>query len=132
MVGWELLPRTCPPPCPLSGATGAIGAPVALLWGQGRGRGGSRCRNVVGPTFIPLPLVRPEENSTGGRGIEVGVIAPAISPLTPAPPILDTDQEAQKVGVLDGEGGGDGAGGASRIILEKYLFKDWCAPRCSL
>ena len=51
----------------------------------------------------------------------MGVIAPAISPLTPAPPILDIDQEAQKVGVLDGEGGGDGAGGASRIIIQ-----EWC------
>ena len=36
----------------------------------------------------------------------MGGIAPAISPLTPAPAILDIDQEAQKVGVLDGEGGG--------------------------
>ena len=44
VVGWELVPRTCPPPRPLSGATGAIGAPAALL-GEGGG-GGEEDRGV--------------------------------------------------------------------------------------
>ena len=41
------------------------------LGGWGRVREKSRCRNVVGPASIPLLLARPEENSAGGRGIEV-------------------------------------------------------------
>ena len=116
------------PPAPLSShrspRSARSSSETAAVRGGGRGGGGSRCRNIVGPTSIPLLLVRPEENSTGGRGIEVGAIAPAISPLTLAPPILDTDQEAPKVGVLD-EGGGDGAGeGITHHFLIFCLFPE--------
>ena len=68
MGGWVGVGASyLPPPCPLSGLRGVPGAPRRLLWGHGRGRERSRCRNIVGPTFIPLLLVRPEESSARGR-----------------------------------------------------------------
>ena len=89
-----------PLPCPLSGLRGVPGAPRRLLWG------------LVGPTFIPVLLARPEENSAGGRGIEVEAIAPAISPLNPCSSRTLTSTKRPKTLVFwMGRVGGTGLGG---------------------
>ena len=60
VVGWALVPCTCPfPRLSTSGIPVAPGAYWTLRW-RGGGRGGED-QGIVGPPSTPLPLARPEE-----------------------------------------------------------------------
>ena len=122
-----------PPPRPFSGAAGATGAPGALLAGWGRGRGGSRCRNIVGPASVTLLLARPEkivpeEGVQRGGGNQLPI---PNSPLPPTRPHPLHRLKAQKVCALDGSGGGGRGGGEHPhhhrgIAAKNYNFQDPC------
>ena len=74
VVGWALVPCTCPLPPPVHARIpDAPGANWTLAW-RGGGRGGED-QGIVGPPSTPLPLARPRKNSAGGRGVEGGVIS---------------------------------------------------------
>ena len=117
VVGWALVPRTCPPPP--SHPRLSSRARSVLDSGVGRwGRGRERSRRRRAPFYPPSRGAAPKKKGAVGRGVEGGVIIP--NPNPPLPPSCSHPwhgQKAQKSVAWMGAGWGLGRGGTSCTSL---------------